>query len=900
MIMKRKIEIQFNEKKKSTLIDLGVIAMIIAVVVLLAYKMNGIYPFGDATIARGDMVQQTIPAGMYYVWDILHGNASPFFTWNTGFGMNISGASSLGALLSPLNLLLFFSTRDNLVYFVNILMVLKMIGIAYSMYFYLRKYDVSRGVYILGGILYAFGAASLIHFQIMLVMEIAFFLPLIMIGIDRIFDKKGCKFFIFMLALTMIVNVYTGCITLIFIFLSSGIRIFLSMNENEEKRRCALQLGVSVLAAFLLSAVVTIPALICISNASRTGNGDFLQTYTTAIQSKWNLNEWKRVEQMVVNMALPCACILYFIVHEKKNINEKLKKYGAHISLVSLMILSVVIPGIELLWHGGSRASWPVRFIYILSFVIIDFAVLLWQENKAKEESACEKKKNWMLLCISGIAALFAGLLFYNIYHSYCQNEVYWNLGDGFLCLFIELLFAGIYFLLLKSKKKELIVTILCVELTCTSILSFAPNKDNITVFSPEYLEAANNVGTSIETEIHDFERIKNVDYKVDHIDYPLVLGQEAISNYWHVINPSLQPDFSALGYSINWTQLLDTGGTIFTDTLFHTKYYFSQQELPDELYDYCQDVIYSDTESLQLYKSKFELPFAINTNASALKTSGEIFASQNSLFQAITGSNETLIQDVSGQAANNRFVTSIGNERKILYFYGTNTSDYPITITVNGSPLIIPSSSSATNQQYPTDFCNGLVSLGTFQNEQVDVQFGGSVNMSDIHLGLLDYNTFVNGIEQIKNQNPEIKLLNQKHSGVEIELENVTKQNLFLPISYDNGWICKVNGKKVTELQNIDGMLSIPVETGRNTIELDYSSPGRKTGAILSICTFAVLAAFVWLTKKRKIEEKKVTRIAGYAAYAVFTVLFLVFFILLFDIPILYYIRSVFIVPMG
>ena len=71
--------------------DLGIIAAVISVVVLLAYAANGIFPFGEHSIARGDMVQQTIPNGMYYMWDVLHGKASPFFTWNSALGMDISG-----------------------------------------------------------------------------------------------------------------------------------------------------------------------------------------------------------------------------------------------------------------------------------------------------------------------------------------------------------------------------------------------------------------------------------------------------------------------------------------------------------------------------------------------------------------------------------------------------------------------------------------------------------------------------------------------------------------------------------------------------------------------------------------------------------------------------------------
>ena len=72
--------VQKKDKKQmaATAKDLGIIAAVISVVVLLAYAANGIFPFGEHSIARGDMVQQTIPNGMYYMWDVLHGKASRF------------------------------------------------------------------------------------------------------------------------------------------------------------------------------------------------------------------------------------------------------------------------------------------------------------------------------------------------------------------------------------------------------------------------------------------------------------------------------------------------------------------------------------------------------------------------------------------------------------------------------------------------------------------------------------------------------------------------------------------------------------------------------------------------------------------------------------------------------
>lgn len=303
-----------------------------------------------------------------------------------------------------------------------------------------------------------------------------------------------------------------------------------------------------------------------------------MDVYRAALGNRWSFHEWKTVETMLVNTALPCTCILFFLVHGKGLVSEKIRKYKSRICVAGLLLLSVAVAGIESLWHGGSRASWPLRFVYVISFVLIDLAVVLYQENKESMEAVGDwlKKKIWIGI---GVAAmLFSGWLFYRIYHAYCEQPSYASLGDGFLCIFVELVFAGVYWCLLKSRAKGLILVLLCVEITCTSVISFAPNKDNVTVFSAEYLKAANDVATEMETEIKDFERIKNTDYKVDHIEYSLVLGKEAISNYWHVINPSVQPKFAALGYSINWTQLLDTGGTVFSDTLFNIKYFWARK----------------------------------------------------------------------------------------------------------------------------------------------------------------------------------------------------------------------------------------------------------------------------------------------------------------------------------
>lgn len=891
-----------KESTKKTGKDLGVIAAIIFVVGMLAYAANGIFPFGDNSIARGDMVQQTIPNGMYYMWDVLHGKASPFFTWNSALGMNISGASSLSAILSPLNLLLYLCPRSALYYYANIFVLLKMIGLAFAMYFYLRKYEVPSLIHILGGVLYAFGAASLVHFQIMLVMDAAFFLPLLMIGLDRLIEKKKSRFFIITLALAMISNVYTGCILCIFLFLASGLRLFLTPLPKEcDKKESVLRLFFAVLAGCLLSAVVSIPALLSISDTPRSQTGNLMQTYMTAVKSVWSENDWNDVKRMVVNMALPLAAIVFYLFWGNGKAKEKWIKYREHICRMLCMFLSVAVAGIELLWHGGSRACWPIRFIFVITFVLIDFAICLFRDNyekgNIKPTRENRQKKGIQVLVSALVVSGVMTLVWHKIYEVYCSKPSYETMKDGFLCVTLEVIFLVLYFLFMKIKKgKAVILLLLCAELVGTSIISYAPNKDNVTVYNAKYLEAANNVAKTISPQKEDFVRIKNMDYKLDHIQYSLVLGRESISNYWHVLSPSLQPMYAALGYTINWTQLIDTGGTIFSDSLFQIREAMSERELPELLYEKKEDVTGGTEDSLSIYQTKLQFPFAVQTNVSSLAASNDKFETQNALFRAISGKQDSLIMDVSNQIVNGALAFQIGESPQVLYFYGTNTSATPVTIYVDGKPVSIPASYFYENVQYPSDFCNGLVCLGTFQNQKVTIQFSTDAAATDLHLGFLNYSLLEETATSIKEQGVKVTSLRQKHAGAKLSIENAKKGTIFVPIPYEEGWQCKVNGVNVSDqLTSFDGMLGIPVEEGTNDISLHYQAKGRKIGMIISLFTLFVCLGFYVLQRKEKLISRMGTWQKGTSLvlYVLFILAFVAFLILFFVIPTVYSLHS-------
>ena len=80
---------------------------------------------------------------------------------------------------------------------------------------------------------------------------------------------------------------------------------------------------------------------------------------------------------------------------------------------------------------------------------------------------------------------------------------------------------------------------------------------------------------------------------------------------------------------------------------------------------------------------------------------------------------------------------------------------------------------------------------------------------------------------------------------------------HLYLSVSYDKGWSVKVNGKKIKPELVGDCMMSLPLETGENTIELKYHVPGLKVGIGLSVVGAAVWAVVWWKERKNNLAEK-------------------------------------------
>ena len=107
----------------------------VILIMMVAFYMGGLYPFGTGCIAWCDMNQQALPLLNDFRDALLSGNGIFYSPKNAG-GMNFFGVFFFN-LSSPFSFLSLLVEKDKMLLFMNILVVLKMAtsGLTASIYF---------------------------------------------------------------------------------------------------------------------------------------------------------------------------------------------------------------------------------------------------------------------------------------------------------------------------------------------------------------------------------------------------------------------------------------------------------------------------------------------------------------------------------------------------------------------------------------------------------------------------------------------------------------------------------------------------------------------------------------------------------------------------------------------
>lgn len=200
---------------------------------------------------------------------------------------------------------------------------------------------------------------------------------------------------------------------------------------------------------------------------------------------------------------------------------------------------------------------------------------------------------------------------------------------------------------------------------------------------------------------------------------------------------------------------------------------------------------------------------------------------------------------------------------------YNIGTSDANVsqlfrslTITVNGKQIDIPTIGNAENKYYATDYNNGLIYIGTFTDEEVEVQLDFARPLDNNGDVSVDRYIFTMGGIDLDKMSALCAMYDNKQSEVTYTNNSVTvKVNgsktdnyAIVPIIKSDNWKVTVNGKEC-ETKDIAGLFTgVAVNEGENEIVFTFSPATKNKALLISVIVLIVMIILMVVNHYKKI----------------------------------------------
>ena len=855
------------------------IAPIIAVAMtLLIYAVKGIYPFGGMTIAHADM-GQSYETFYNLLWDILRGGKSLFYSYTLGSGSNVFGGVLLDGFASPLAWLIGLFKRENIIYAFSHLLLIRIALIALTTYIFFNKiYNKSENESdslefwkVLFSVMYALSGYVLISYTNIMWLDVVAIFPIFCLGVHRLLTKNKSGLFIITLTLSLIISYYISYMILFFILSCLPFAVFLYA-KKEDRKRVAGKIVIAVILSLFLSMFSFLPAF------SQTMSSYRMAAKTETIVKN---NEIEMKITFLMMSALSLLGTIKLLKNLKKDNVAKMMILG----LVMCGILPILFERINMLWHTGSHNSFPFRYGFIPIFIMLNCGMYYITKYLSHEKKIGKSDILLITLAILSIIVLTPKIIY-----SINENDPAFKIGiSDCVALCIQtIVYAFVIGRLLRMENKKMrnaiisIVVLSQILIQGLAYIGVPEEKRGGPEHSDSSITVANEILETFNIDKGELYRYKDLDQNMTE-NYPLVLDCPSISTFLHIISKEQVLTHSQLGYTRNNTKLGDCGGTLVSDEILGIKYLFSKDNLDSEIYT----KIGTSQSGINLYESKNMLPYGIiyenNEDISRIPEEYNVYEAQNYIYKNLFSSEDNIIEYIETQKekigesedrVDFKYKMRV-NEKSCLYLYGDMSENKIAKIKVNGNIVTIPSINNQKNMYYSMRENNGIVNLGAFENQDIEVEiisYQGKCNLMFATVSLEKFENWVNNYKEESSK--EIRIEGNK---IKIKVTNAKAgQKLFLPITYDEGWTGTNNGKTENIDRTFNTYMSLELKEGENEIELTFIPAKMKLGIEFSIITLIVILIYTFgikkIIKKDGILDKIIVNL-GFGIYIIITI---------------------------
>lgn len=856
--------------------------IIVMIILLIIYAIKGIHPFGNNTIANADMGQSYMTF-FHYLYDILKNGANVFFDYNLGMGSNMLGGEVADGFLNPVIWIIAIFPRDFIPYTFSYILIIKLMLIAFSASLLFNKVYKNTSIKIttLFSVLYAFSGYIFMNYTNIMWLDVVALFPIFILSIKYMFEKGKIYPYIIILTLMLLYSYNLAYMVLFFIIFAIPIYIKNCIEDKYERKKAVFNIIIGTIFATLLSAFAFIPAFIQVMSSYRF-SGEIVNEIS-------NQNILFKIIVFIF-YSIPLLGFVKLINQLKnKEIDKKEKKLIITyiIALIFTAIIPIIFERVNLFWHTGSYQCFPFRYGFIPLLILYMSAVHyfnMYEKESVKNEKIFEQTKfiNIVLVIIAtilGIINAFSINISLPAFFLDVKNFIY--------VLIVTIMLIIVENTILKIEKNKLRENlIVIISLIQIFIYSFAyigvdPQYRYSTEWSDDAIFTSYNIKEQIKKEkinqTQNLYRFKELTGKTTE-NCPLVYKMPSMSTFLHLVSSEQVLNCKQLGYSSRNTQINDYGGTIVSDAIYGIKYLYTKDQKDDRIYNLLNED--ENGNKLYEYKNVLEIGTIFNNEEKCtdIPKGLDVIESQNYLYKNLLGKQNDILykveystkyQDVEVQEKDNEkyykllkdegYITyDIKNVNNNEYYYLYIDSDTSFKqIQVNGKVIELPVVGDLKNTQYPIKMCNGLIELGAFedQNLQIKLKLNTDIKINDICIAKLNIDEYNEMFEDVQS----VDSIEVNGNKIQITVNTQTDTKLFIPINYDKGWSAKLNNQEIKINRIFNTFMEIDLTKGENKIEMEFMPYTFEISFKITLGTVFLLLIIYVLRKRFDVRNCKI-----------------------------------------
>lgn len=410
-------------KKNTKYIVLMIISiLVIALICFRKYIFEGYYFFNNSMLS--DTIRANVPT-YYHMYDtIKHGFS--FWSWQMGIGTNMF--SHADSIFDPFVYIVFIFGRTHIPRMLVWMLIIKLIAQGGALYAYLNYFNYKKSAIVIACCIYAFSGYSIIMGSNLALGTICVYLPLILLGTEKLMADNKVILLFASLFLTCVMSYYFFYVTAIGLAIYVLIRMYSSKTLNIKLLFKFLLIGILVLGC---SMIVLIPQLELLRQSSRiSGSAKQLGLLTTKDlfipQIKTLITFFIRLisndalgnayvngyegETYLLNDYFGCATFsgslfMYFLSILYYSKDKKIKKSVVAIGL--MIVCFVLLPVFPFIFNAFSTIN--VRWMYWIS--IIESIVIAKSIDIMNSERCLFFKKAFLQSLILSMLITFVGCI---------------------------------------------------------------------------------------------------------------------------------------------------------------------------------------------------------------------------------------------------------------------------------------------------------------------------------------------------------------------------------------------------------------------------------------------------------------------------------------------------------